>query len=155
MSIIIEKKIIIDCNVEHPSVPTTMQTEFSHKQNFFYGYEYYRSALKDCLHCGKCRIVCENSAIDLDIEIDPLRCTGCAKCYQVCPAQAIERIERLAGYCFFSETAEAICIYGELEPGEKCAKELLAFVKKEAQKIAQKHQVETILNKATAGENEK
>lgn len=142
------KRVIIDCTVEKPC--QIDPEEFSHKKNFFCGYEYYRSALKDCLACGKCHALCESKAINSEFEIDPGLCTACGKCYQVCPNQAIERIEKLAGYCFFSETTEAIYVSGELEPGAKCSKELLAFVKKEGQKIAQAQGLEpTLINNKT------
>lgn len=140
-----KEKVIIDCNIKKPSLHQIGQAEFSHKKNFFYGYEYYRSALKDCLSCGTCRSVCENNAINSEFEIDPDRCTGCAKCQQVCPNQAIERIEKLAGYCFFSECPENIYIQGELNPGAHCAEELLNFIKKEGQTLAQRNGIKSII----------
>ena len=50
-----------------------------------------------CAVCLECLSVCPAGAItietDVSARIDARKCLGCGRCYRVCQAEAIERIE--------------------------------------------------------------
>lgn len=52
---------------------------------------------ENCLNCGKCikEIGCPGLIrVDGQVTIDPNLCTGCGLCSQICPADAIQEVER-------------------------------------------------------------
>ena len=47
-----------------------------------------------CGYCGGCAGTCPENVItvlEMDLEIDNKKCTGCNQCVQVCPAEAMVR----------------------------------------------------------------
>ena len=52
-----------------------------------------------CVLCATCETVCPVKAVRLDADgahIDPAVCTGCGRCFENCPAEAIARVEPAA-----------------------------------------------------------
>lgn len=143
-AVLAQNKVIADCDVDAANLHLLLNPEADHKDNFFCGYEYYRQEA-DCTQCGKCREVCRFDAIDAEFNIDPVNCEGCAACYYACPAKAIERIEKLAGYCYFSETKYGKFIHAELNPGEDNSGKLVTKVKKEARGLAKAEQADYLI----------
>lgn len=49
-----------------------------------------------CIRCGECEQICQENAIDLDLEnrIIRKRCTACGQCADACPAEALRNIGR-------------------------------------------------------------
>ncbi len=51
---------------------------------------------EECIVCGSCEVECPEGAIamgDEHYEIDPEKCTDKAKCVEVCPVDAISKVE--------------------------------------------------------------
>ncbi len=144
LAVITQKKVIVDCAAELPHLNLLLPSEFTHKENFFCGLEYYRVEA-DCLHCGKCQAVCQHNAIDNNYDINSLLCTECAACYTACPNKAIERLEKMVGYCSFFDTKYGNLVQADLNPGENSAGKLIAQVKKEARRIATEQNAEYLI----------
>lgn len=133
LAILCQNKVLADCDVDAANLHLLLNPKFDHKENFFCGNEYYRQPA-NCTNCGLCRTVCRYAAITETFDIDPLACEGCASCYYACPSKAIERIEKMSGYCLFSNTPYGQLVHAELNPGEDNSGKLVAKVKKEARR---------------------
>lgn len=144
LAILAQNKVLADCDVDAANLNLLLNPEFDHKDNFFCGNEYYRIA-SECTECGKCLAVCRYGAIDENFDVDNRSCESCAACYYACPNKAIGRIEKLAGYCLFSNTSYGQLIHAELNPGEDNSGKLVTLVKKEARLIAQRQKSSHII----------
>lgn len=56
-----------------------------------------------CQRCNLCRIECPVGAIREDYTVDENLCTGCGKCIEVCPYNAIDSAPRSTGGVVFQE----------------------------------------------------
>ena len=110
-----------------------------------------------CVHCGKCRNICEFSAIGWDEGkrvpvIDRFLCEGCGACGIVCPADAIgiEQVENAS--IGWGKTKYGFpVVSGQLKMGESASGNVVAEVRKMAEGIAEKEGAEYVLIDAAAG----
>lgn len=149
-AVLAQNKVLADCDVEKSNLHLLLNSEFDHQDKFFYGKDYYRVEA-ECLNCGKCKAVCKYEAINDDFDINPVICEECEACYYACPNKAIERLDKLAGYCVFSETKYGKLVYGELNPGENTSVQLVTKVKKEAWLIAKEQNAEYLIIDGPSG----
>lgn len=135
LAVLAQNKVMADCDVDAANLHMLLNPEFDHKDNFFCGSDYHINEA-DCTKCGLCRSLCRFDAISEDFVIDPVSCEGCAACYFACPQKAIGRMDKLAGYCFYSDTKYGKFVHADLNPGEDNSGKLVTKVKKEAREIA-------------------
>jgi len=93
--------------------------------------------LDKCTYCDICRVNCRFDAIDENFVVDPTACEGCNLCYHLCPVQAIEMRDTVAGYWYVSETRYGKMVHGMLEVGEENSGKLVTIIRKQALFLAQ------------------
>ena len=103
-----------------------------------------------CNQCGKCEEACRFDAIS-NLVIDPVLCEGCGVCAYVCPVEAIELKERVSGYAFISKTKYGPMSHARLNPGEENSGKLVTLVRSNARQIAEKENIDLILNDGPPG----
>ncbi len=77
--------------------------------------------------------------------IDTISCEGCAVCTHVCPVSAIFMTKHEAGQWFISETQFGTMVHAKLGIAEDNSGMLVTTVRKEAQAIAQKNNLEYVI----------
>jgi len=110
-----------------------------------------------CVHCGKCREICEFSAIEWDEGrrmpgIDRFLCEGCGACGIVCPpgAISIEKVENASIGWGRSKYGFPVAT-GQLKMGESSSGNVVAEVRKMADAVAGKEGAGHMLIDAAAG----
>ena len=103
-----------------------------------------------CNECGSCQEACRFAAID-DFQVDPALCEGCGVCKLVCPAEAVEMRESLAGYACISETRFGPLVHAELFPGEEASGKLVAMVREMARDLAASRNLDLVLIDGSPG----
>lgn len=143
-----------DCDVDAANMHLLLKADFNHQEDFYSG----EVALIDedlCSNCGECKDVCRFDAIhviDGQHRVDPISCEGCRYCFRVCPASAISMKVQKAGDFYISHTKTgAEMAHAKLGFGAENSGKLVAKVKKEAQKLAQKGQKEFLLIDGSPG----
>jgi len=87
-----------------------------------------------CDACGKCKEICEFSAITVILEkvmVFPELCHGCGGCALACPPKAITEIPREIGLVMAGHRGRLQFVSGRLNVGEPLAVPLIREVKKE------------------------
>ena len=82
---------------------------------------------------------------ELQFKIDTISCEGCAVCTHVCPVSAIFMTKHEAGQWFISETQFGTMVHAKLGIAEENSGMLVTTVRKEAQAIAQKNNLEYVI----------
>ena len=140
--------ILADCDVDASNLHLLMRPEAIKSEAFFSG-ELAKINSESCINCNKCEEVCHFDAVYHDAEtyyINTLNCEGCGYCAVVCPTLAIEMNPARSGDLFISEIKTGdIMAHARLFPGADNSGKLVARVKSEAKKLAEKYQRELII----------
>lgn len=104
-----------------------------------------------CTGCGLCKDVCRFDAFEEPGVVLQESCEGCGLCSRVCPAQAIRMEPVLSGYWYVSETKKGPLIHARLEPGEENSGKLVTLVRQKAREIAQSTGRTTIVTDGPPG----
>lgn len=140
--------VLADCDVDASNLHLLMQPETLTAETFYSG-ELAQINPDSCISCGKCEEVCHFNAIshiDQTYQINPLNCEGCGYCALVCPTKAIEMNAAQSGDLFISKIKTGdLMAHARLFPGADNSGKLVARVKSEARKLAEKHQRELII----------
>ncbi len=108
-----------------------------------------------CTKCGKCALACKQNAIVFVKGKYPAFvkdvCIGCKACMLACPENAISETKKEIGSIYQAKNYQVNLISGELKLGELASGEVVAEVRKEAEKINQNLKAETILIDSAAG----
>ncbi len=128
---IINKKIIIDCDVDAANLHLILKPGVINSFNFSGG----KKAIIDqekCEECGLCQTVCKFEAIS-NYEIDQLSCEGCGFCFRICPYEAIKFSTTESGKYFECKLPdESKFYYAKLFPGEGNSGKLVSEIKRKA-----------------------
>ena len=92
-----------------------------------------------CTACGTCHEVCRFEAIipgDEAYRVDSLACEGCAACYYQCPEEAIRMKEQQDGQWFRSDTRFGPLFHAHLFAGRENSGKLVTLVKQQARLLA-------------------
>ena len=103
-----------------------------------------------CTQCGLCQEVCRFVAID-DFKVAPVPCEGCGFCFHICPEEAITMKETLSGQWFISDTKYGSLVHARLGIAQENSGKLVALVRQQAKKIAEKQEFDYIISDGPPG----
>ncbi len=132
--------VLCDLDVDAPDLHLVLNPDDSPQKPFVSGF---KAQIKpnQCQNCGVCYEMCRFNAVQSkedQAEIDSLRCEGCGVCVKFCPHDAIEFIPNECGYWRISETRFGKLVHAQLYPGEENSGKLVALLRQEARKLAEK-----------------
>ncbi|MEI6102690.1 MAG: ATP-binding protein [Methanothrix sp.] len=141
--------VYADCDVDAPDLHLILLPQIRERRQFFGIKRAFIDSSK-CTRCDSCQDACRFAAI-ADFQVDPALCEGCGVCKLVCPAEAVEMRECLAGYAYLSDTRFGPLVHAELLPGEEASGKLVAMVREMARDLAAMHKLDLILIDGSPG----
>ena len=144
-----QSKVLADCDVDAADLHLLLSPSVREKHEFWSG----QVAIIDeekCTQCGLCQDECHFNAIN-DFRVDPVSCEGCGFCFQICPAQAIIMKESLSGHWFVSDTEYGPLVHAKLGIAQENSGKLVALVRQQAKKIAEKQGADYIVSDGPPG----
>jgi len=148
-AVLAQRSVIVDCDVDAPDLHMLLHPKIIETQEFK-GSKLAEIDSSRCVECGLCQEICRFNAIT-DFKVDPIHCEGCGTCLLVCPEDAISLKERVSGEAFISKTEYGTLSHAFLFPGEGNSGKLVALVRDNARKVAEKENCELILIDAPPG----
>jgi len=149
LAVLTQRTVLTDCDVDAPDLHMLLKPEVLETQEF----KASRVAVIDqdkCVQCEKCAENCRFDAIEKQV-VDPILCEGCGVCVYICPVAAIKLEKRVSGYAFISKTKYGPMSHALLNPGEENSGKLVALVRQNAKKVAEKENCELIINDGPPG----
>ncbi len=143
------RAVYADCDVDAPDLHLILQPQVVERREFF-GIKRAFIDSEKCNQCGSCQDACRFAAIH-DFQVDPALCEGCGVCRLVCPAEAVEMRESLAGYAYISDTRFGPLVHAELFPGEEASGKLVALVREMARILAASRNLDLVLIDGSPG----
>lgn len=144
-----DRAVYADCDVDAPDLHLILQPKVIERREFFGIKRAFIDSAK-CNQCGSCQDACRFAAI-ADFQVNPALCEGCGVCSLVCPVEAVEMRESLAGYAYISDTRFGPLVHAELFPGEEASGKLVAMVREMARDLAAMHKLDLILIDGSPG----
>ena len=127
--------VFADCDVDAPDLHLVLRPKIK-KTIGFHGMKVAKINKEKCIECKRCIEACKFGAINENLEIEKDECEGCGVCSYVCPANAIEMVDRISGFIYISETRFGPMVHAKLNPGEEASGKLVSQVKEKAREIA-------------------
>jgi MinD superfamily P-loop ATPase len=144
-----EKKVLADCDVDAADLHLLLNPSERHKSEFWSGQVAHIDG-KVCTQCGQCQEICRFSAIK-DFIVDPVSCEGCGFCFHICPDEAITIKSNMSGHWFISDTVYGPLVHARLGIAQENSGKLVAIVRQQAKKIAEKEGRELIISDGPPG----
>ena len=148
-AVLTQRTVLTDCDVDAPDLHLLLKPEVLKTQEL----KASRVAVIDeetCVQCKKCEEYCRFGAIEKHV-VDPILCEGCGVCAYICPVAAVKLEKRVSGYAFISKTKYGPMSHALLNPGEENSGKLVALVRQNAKKVAEKENCELIINDGPPG----
>ena len=146
--------VVADCDVDAADMHLLMKPDFKISEDFYSG-ELAKIDQDKCISCGKCADVCRFDAISIinnQYIVNQLNCEGCGYCSRVCPSSAITNEILNVGKSYVSTTKVGnIMVHAKLGIGADNSGKLVAKVKDEAKKIAEKNKKDFIVVDGSPG----
>lgn len=128
--------VFADCDVDAADLHLILKPNVK-KEMKFYGLKIASINKEKCTECKKCYENCKFEAIDEDINIIKESCEGCGVCELVCPADAIQMVDRESGFSYISETRFGPMAHAMLKTAEEASGKLVTVVRNNAKKLAE------------------
>ena len=144
-----KSKVLADCDVDAADLHLLLKPVIQQNNEFWSG----QVAVIDkekCTECGLCQEVCRFAAID-DFKVAPIPCEGCGFCFHICPEEAITMKETLSGHWFISDTKYGSLVHARLGIAQENSGKLVALVRQQAKKIAEKQEFDYIISDGPPG----
>jgi len=149
-----QEAVVADCDVDAADMHLLMQPVIKRSENFYSGVLAVIDEDK-CTNCGMCAEVCRFDAIPVKNNqyiVKKLNCEGCGYCEKVCPVSAIAMHEQNVGDWFVSKSkVENTLVHAKLGIGAENSGKLVAKVKNEAKRIAEKENKDYIIVDGSPG----
>lgn len=145
-----ENMVMCDADVDAADLHLILNPDFNKTSDFKGGNEAVINQDK-CTECGKCIEVCRFDAISDTFKVDPVECEGCGVCFDLCPEEAIDFPEVICGQWHISNTRFGPMVHARLGIAQENSGKLVALVRQEARKIAQKKDLDLILTDGPPG----
>ena len=149
-----EETVVADCDVDAADMHLLLSPDFGHREDFFSG----QLAVIDseiCTLCGLCMEKCRFDAIETNGSgyfVKTIDCEGCGYCARICPVEAISMKDQLAGEFYISTTRiNNTLVHAKLAPGAENSGKLVAKVKKEARRMAEKENKKYVIGDGSPG----
>ena len=145
-----ENKVLCDADVDAADLHLLMDPDIIESHDFQGG----STAIIDpnnCTQCGLCRDLCRWNAISEAFEVDPIECEGCGVCVDFCPEEAIDFPIKTCGEWFISNTRFGPMVHARLGIAEENSGKLVALVRQEAKKLAEKNELDLLITDGPPG----
>lgn len=143
-------KVICDADVDAADLHLLLHPEIRVRHEFFAGHKAVIDSAR-CVQCGECLHWCRFGTISDSLIINPLLCEGCGVCWYLCPAKAIDFPDNLCGEWFISDTRFGPLIHARLGIAEENSGKLVALVRREARRLAEKQGLDWIITDGPPG----
>jgi MinD superfamily P-loop ATPase len=147
------KTLLVDCDAECPNDHLLLRIKRKKCTNIYQPIPKWN--FKKCKKCGKCAQVCKQNAIIFVKDKYPAFvknvCIGCKACIISCPYGAISETKKEIGKIFKGKNYGLNLISGELKLGELASGEVVAEVKKYADKVNEKTKSDIMLIDTSPG----
>ncbi len=127
--------VFADCDVDAADLYLILKPEIKRTMGF-HGLQLAHIDNDKCIECKRCVDNCRFDAIDERIIVKKSFCEGCGLCEYVCPANAIEMIDRDSGFSYISDTRFGPMAHAVLKTAEEASGKLVTVVRENAKKIA-------------------
>ena len=142
--------VAADCDVDAANLALLLPGEDRVRTPFLAGSRAH--ILPDrCLGCGLCLEHCRFGAIlqptgpDEVWRVDAMACEGCDVCRQVCPHDAIEMHDNLAGHWMLRATANGYLVHAALGVAQDNSGKLVAEVRDQARQLGEQVDADFVL----------
>lgn len=139
--------IVADCDVDAANLYIIFEPSIEEEMVYISGQKA-EIDTKKCRNCGYCITFCRFEAIkyqDSRTFIIETSCDGCKLCSYVCPEKAITISDCDQSRIYTGDYRNGKMVYGRLAPGEENSGKLVGMVREKAKKMAEEHQIETII----------
>ena len=145
-----EKKVLCDADVDAADLHLLMDPDIKESHDFQGGGIAIINPNK-CTQCGLCRDLCRWDAVSEAFEVDPIECEGCGVCVDFCPEEAIDFPVKTCGEWYISNTRFGPMVHARLGIAEENSGKLVALVRQEAKKLAEKNKLDLIITDGPPG----
>lgn len=145
-----KNKVMADCDVDAADLHLLLHPTLQEKMEFK-GLSKAEIDRKKCTNCGECEKVCRYNAIKniaketADVVVDPLSCEGCTVCMHICPADAINMRDNIAGEWYISDTKYGPMVHAKLGIAAENSGKLVSIVRQNAKKIAEEENSDYVI----------
>jgi len=145
-----ENKVLCDADVDAADLHLLMNPDIKESHDFQGGGIAIINPNK-CTQCGLCRDLCRWNAISEAFEVDPIECEGCGVCVDFCPEEAVDFPIKTCGEWYISNTRFGPMVHARLGIAEENSGKLVALVRQEAKKLAEKNKLDLLITDGPPG----